>query len=95
MVEIQGFQAFCKEVPEICHADVSRLLIYLIFGTILTVKCVKLGDFRHFFENSRYEEWSEVWHADVSWSSSKLFKFWWLLIFLILAQFLNVSCVYN
>ena len=49
MVEIQGLQAFCKEVPEICHADVSWLLTYLIFGTILTVKWVKLGDFRHFF----------------------------------------------
>ena len=44
MVEIQGLQAFCKEAPEICHAYVSWLLIYLIFGTILT----EMGQIRGF-----------------------------------------------
>ena len=45
-------------------------------GGILTQwKGVKLAVFRHFLE-SAWEEWSEIFHADVCWSPSELIGFW-------------------
>ena len=36
---------------------------------------VKFGVWGHFLQNT-WEEWSEIWHADVSWPPSELIIFW-------------------
>ena len=39
------------------------------------MKQVKFGVWGHFQQNT-WEEWSEIWHADVSWPPSELVIFW-------------------
>ena len=55
------------------------LLIFLILVQFwikqFWVKQVKFGNSRHFLE-STFEQWPEIWHADVSRSLSRLFRFW-------------------
>ena len=51
------------------------------------LKQVKFG-FSGEFHHNAWEEWLEIWHADVSWLHFQLVIFWsWLLIFLILTVF--------
>ena len=51
------------------------------------VKQAKFATSGHFLENAR-EEWPELWHANVSWPSPELIKFWsWSVDFPFLASF--------
>ena len=89
MVEIKGLQAFCKEVHEICHADVSWLLIYLIFWHNFDYEMGQIWGFQtFFFENSRYEEfWSLA-----CWCILIIFK---IILILVTVDFPNFGTIFK